>query len=482
MYGRARSIEATAETVEQAPRRATPDDAITVGELEDARLGFFQLLSRRFGREFKERHGDDLFAQAAYEFSRKLEQGEEIQNPAAWIIHCGWNRAKTEVEARDWRPRFVSSDSLPTEPIAEPTWQPEESFLSEDRMRKVRDAVDRLPAYQRELMARHYFEDESVREASRQLGWSAGKGQRAHEAARKKLRSIFDGLNSSDIEFEIGLAGFLSWSAAGRAAAAGVPGGFEAALQRAGNDAAEGWHKAIAFVRHPLGSRRPADLTGITPQHPGRISRLGGRIVNSPVAEAAATGSDGPGRLVEVCKVVAVCALSGTGVVTAGIVGGGQGHRSIAATPTRPAPRRIEKHRPAEEVPATEPLPTPEGPDVEIGATEHATPETPGSERVQVVHSVSGSKTAQEPAAREESTAEEELASAREGFGAFGSRGESGSTESEPAAGEATPLEEEKEKASSSAPEASEPSETASTPKQAAEKQGEAEQFRRGFR
>ncbi|HJZ35741.1 MAG TPA: sigma-70 family RNA polymerase sigma factor [Solirubrobacterales bacterium] len=477
MYGRARSIEATAETVQQAPRRATPDDAISVGELEDARLGFFQLLSRRFGREFKERHGDDLFAQAAYEFSRKLEQGEEIQNPAAWIIHCGWNRAKTEVEARDWRPRFVPSDSLPTEPIADPSWQPEESFLSEDRMRKVRDAVDRLPAYQRELLARAYFEDESVREASRQLGWSAGKGQRAHEAARKKLRSIFDGLNSSDIGFEVGLACFLSLSAAGRAAAAGVPAGLEAALQRAGHGVAEGWHKAIAFARHPLGGRRPTELTGITSQPPGRISRLSGRIVNSPVAEAAATGSDGPGRFVEVCKVVAVCALSGTGVVTAGIVGGGHDNRSSAATPARPAPRHTERHRPIEEAP-TEVLPSPKSAEVEIGATDRGTPENPEPERGQVAQSVSGSKTAQEPVAKEEPTAAEEHAAAREGFRTFGGRPEPASAEAEPAAGEAAPLDEEEE-ASSTAPEASEAS---PTPKQSVEKQGEAEQFRRGFR
>jgi hypothetical protein len=113
---------------------------------------------------------------------------------------------------------------------------------------------------------------------------------------------------------------------------------------------------------------------------------------------------------------------------------------------------------------------------VEIGATEHATPESSGSERGQVAHSVTGSKTAQEPAAEEESTAEEEHAIAHEGFSAFGGRGESGSTEAEPATSEADPLSEEKTQAAS--PEATE----AAPPRQSAEKQAAAEVIHGGFR
>jgi DNA-directed RNA polymerase specialized sigma24 family protein len=476
LYGRARAIETTAETVDETPRAAVSDDAISVGELEDARLGFLRILSRKFPAGFRERHGDELFAQAAYEFSRKLAQGEEIRHPAAWITRCGLNRAVTERESLEWRPVLVPTESLPTEPVAEESWEPEQIFLCEDRVRKVRDAVERLPAYQQELIARHYFEGESVREAARQLGWSPAKGARAHNAARKKLNSIFDGLSSSDIGIEVGLVSFFSLCAAGRAAAADVPGGFEAALQRVGQAAGEGWHKAVAFVRHPLGGRRPAHLTTITPQPPGRISRLGGRIINSPVAEAAATGSDGPGRLVEVCKVVAVCALSGTGVVTAGIVGGAHDHGSSAATPIRPAPRQIERHRPAGEASPTEVLAPPGSSAVEIGTTDHQEPESPGSTSSSAAHSVSRARAAVPPANEEAQTEEHGGSSSRETFGAFGTRGESGSTEAEPATTVADPLSEEKTQAAS--PEATE----AAAPRQSVEQQAAAEVIHGGFR
>jgi RNA polymerase sigma factor (sigma-70 family) len=175
---------------------AIPHDAVSRAELEDARDGFLHSLSRRFGRDFKERHGDDLFAQALYEFSRKLDQGEEIRNPAGWIFHCSWNRARSEMEARDWRPQLVSIDFLLIELVAERSWQPEDSFLSDDRVRLVREAVEQLPGHQREIVIRHYFEGESVREVSRKLGWSEAKGARAHMAARKKLKEIF-----AEVEF-----------------------------------------------------------------------------------------------------------------------------------------------------------------------------------------------------------------------------------------------------------------------------------------
>lgn len=484
MYGRARAIEETAETVDEAPveagldeSAAGVDDAITVGELEDARLGLRHLLARRFGREFVEQHGDDLFAQAAYEFSRKLAQGEKIENPAAWITRCGWNRAKTEIESRDWRPRLVPTESLPFEPIAEPSGQPEETFLSEDRVRKIHEAVEQLPIYQRQLLARHYFEGESVREASRRLGWSAGKGARAHNAARKKLNSIFDGLNSSDVEFEVGIMCFFSLCALGRKAAAEVPAGMEAALQRLGHGAAEGWHKAVSFVRHPLGAGRPADLSGSAPQPSGRLSQLGGRVATSPIAEAAAAG-DGPGRLVEACKVLAVCAISGPTLVTAGFVGATHTSHPTSAAAVRPAPRhRRQRDEPTGErssVAPTVPDPPVVEPDPRSNSGQAA--EDPEATSPKTANSVSESRHATSPAPKEKSAEGE--TSSRGAFGAFGGRGESGSTESVSPAGESDPLDEE----TSSATPPAEAAEPAPTPERTAEKQAAAEQFHGAFR
>jgi RNA polymerase sigma factor (sigma-70 family) len=444
MYGRARPTERAVEAFEEAPDPAGPDGALTVGELEDARLGFFHLLSRRFGPDFKERHGDDLFAQATFEFSRKIERGEEIRNPAAWITHCGWNRAKTEIEARDWRPQIVPTDSLPAEPVAEPSWQPEEEFLSEDRMRKVREAVDQLPLYQRELIARHYFEGESVREVSRKLGWSEGKGARAHNAARKKLRKLFEELGGPEgIALELGLAGFLSVSAAGRVAAAGTPGGLEAAFQRIGDAISDGWHRAIHFARLPLGGSTSTDLGAIDPGSGSRISQLGRRMLSSPVAEAVASGGDGPGRVVEVCKVLAVCAISGTAAVTVGVIGVGAGHSRHGKTVVgktaaggsrheRPNRSAVSTARETDADFAVEPDPTPEvrpqprGREGEEPSVGHAVAEsgaaaTPDVARDRVVREGGGS----------------EGSTARETFSAFGARGETDPVAPEPSSPEA---------------------------------------------
>jgi len=482
LYGRVLA----SETVEVTQAVARPDDAVTVGELEDARLGFFHLLSRRFGREFKERHGDDLFAQAAFEFTRKLEQGEEIRNPAAWITHCAWNRAKTEMEARAWRPQVVPTDSLPTEPVAEPSWQPEESFLSEDRVRKVREAVDELPDYQREVIARHYFEEESVREISRKLGWSEGKGARAHKAARKRLRLLLDDFDTrEDTRVEVGLVAFFSASAAGRNAAAAVPAGFEAAVQRVGHAASDGWHRIADLARRPLGGGRSAELASVGPQAPGRISRLSSRIVTGPVAETAAAAGDGPGRMVEVCKVLAVCAVSGT-AVTAGIVGATGGHPHADPAPTRPAPRHSEEH-PRSEGPSG---PVVQAPPTEDPAAETIpghpgkSPEGSGSEKGSVAHSVSGSRTAAATTTREtqtpaEQSEAEEGASRQEAFNPYEGRGEAASTETGTSGAAVESLSSGK---TSAAP--TEPTEqsTATSPKESAEKQSAAEQFHGSLR
>jgi len=475
LYGR---TEAT-ETVEETPPTARLEGAITVGELEDARLGFFHSLARRFGREFKERHGDDLFAQALYEFSRKIEEGEEIRNTAAWITRCAWNRSKTEMEARAWRPEPVPTESLPTEPVADPSWQPEESFLSEDRVRKLEEAVDQLPEYQRELLARHYFEGESVREASRRMGWSEGKGARAHNAARKKLREVFAGLHSSDLEF-VGALSFLSLAASARGGPAEIPGGLDAALERTGHAACDAWHKAFDLARHPLGRGRAAEIVGAARQVPGRLSQPWRRVVSGPVAETAATAGDAPGRALEVCKLLTVCAVSGV-AVTAGVVGTGGGHHRLDPTSIRPVPRHAQGDHPGEDTAmATPAVPAAEGTRADTAPSEPHRPESPRSEPAAVAHSISGSsaaagRTAKDHGPELEEDEVEEAATRREAFGPFEGRGEGGPTESQSSGAEVESLSDAKSSSSSTA-EAAEPS-SAPAPKEAAEKQAAGEMF-----
>ncbi len=144
-------------------------DELKQEELEEARLGFIQFLRRkRFSPQFIETHGDELFATAALEYSRKLAEGEEIDSPAGWLITCAWRRTKSQLEAEGRRPHLVSVDSG-AQVADENSRDPEEAVLDDDRFRKVREAVDQLSVDQRRLLALSYFEGLTVREAGRAL-------------------------------------------------------------------------------------------------------------------------------------------------------------------------------------------------------------------------------------------------------------------------------------------------------------------------
>jgi hypothetical protein len=81
-------------------------------EFDGARLGFRQLLRRkRFSPHFIQRYADDLFSTATVELSRKLAEGEEIENPAGWLIACAWRRTKGQLEAEARRPQSVSTEA-----------------------------------------------------------------------------------------------------------------------------------------------------------------------------------------------------------------------------------------------------------------------------------------------------------------------------------------------------------------------------------
>jgi RNA polymerase sigma factor (sigma-70 family) len=182
-------------------------------ELERARLGFNQYLRRKgFSRQFIDRHGDELFATAALEYSRKLAEGEEIESPAAWLVTCAWQRTKDQLRAEARRPAAVSADEC--NPVVDEAGQnPEYVLLEEDRLRQVRDAVNELPIRQRRLLALSYFEGLTVREAARQLHWHSSKAQRAHEGARRRLHELLGVSSADDLEVEIGLAAYLSVAA-----------------------------------------------------------------------------------------------------------------------------------------------------------------------------------------------------------------------------------------------------------------------------
>ncbi len=186
------------------------NDDLSKRELDAARLGFKQLLRcKRFSPQFINRHGDELFATATLEYSRKLAEGEKIENPPGWLIACAWRRTKSQLEAEARAPRVVSTEqSGPV--VDEENRGPEDILLDEDRFRKVREAVSGLSKNQRRILAYSYFEGYTVREAGRLLRWHSSKAQRAHEGAKRRIHKLLGVSSSDDLLIEVGLAAWLS--------------------------------------------------------------------------------------------------------------------------------------------------------------------------------------------------------------------------------------------------------------------------------
>jgi RNA polymerase sigma factor (sigma-70 family) len=356
-----------------------------------ARLGFFQLLRRRRMSEwFISRHGEDLFGQACLEYSRQRAEGKEIFDPPAWIVTCGWNRTKSLLEARDYRPEMVSTDLFGEFPAEGGT--PEDDLLVQDRHRKIRDAVDQLPLYQRRLLALSYFEEESVREAARQLGWTASKAQRAHERAQRRMHKLLGVEDPEELEI-IGLAAFLSGvggGAAGRARIGGAPESLVRHTAHLGERALALVHRPFEAAAHPtrLLGRSAATAVEKTGEFGRRgplrrVGELGRRLLAGGVGEAGtAAAGEGGLRALEICKGLTVCVIGG-GALTGALVGGG----NHPARPVEPTPRHHERFvraeparasvsdtvLPVEPRPRATPEPSPEtGPAERAGSTSKA--------------------------------------------------------------------------------------------------------------
>ena len=293
---------------------------LSAGDLDAARLGFAQLLRRkRFSARFIGANAEDLLARARFEYTRALAEGAEIHSPPGWIIHCAWRRTQNLLEAESNRPTFVSTEKAGAiEDTATPT--PEEAAISEERARRIEEAMSRLSPDQRTLIELSYFEGMSVREAGRFLNWHASKAQRCHEAALRRLRELLAVEDIDALGIEIGLAAWIS-VATGKTIAVSVPAGVEAVADAGGRAAGGLWSRTHELARRLV---------------------LGGA---SEPSGAMAAGN--AARAAGVCGAAAVACLAG-GVVGPGVggvgllPGGGAKHQ-------RPAAERAAQAAPSSE-------------------------------------------------------------------------------------------------------------------------------------
>jgi RNA polymerase sigma factor (sigma-70 family) len=259
-------------------------------ELEEARLGFIHYLRRkRFSPQFIASHGEDLFATAALEYSRKLAEGERIESPAGWLITCAWRRTKSLLEAEGRSPRVVSTEKA--EVIRDEVGQgPEDAALDEDRLRRIHAAVEQLPADEQRLLELAYFEEMPVREAARQLDWHPSKAQRCHEAARRRLHELLGVESLDELEVDVGLAAYVSIAGAG-SSSLHFPdlGAIAEAVERG---AAHGWARAQDLARRlPFGGSAEPSVTATLG---GSAGRAAGVCATAALA-CFASGVVGPG-------------------------------------------------------------------------------------------------------------------------------------------------------------------------------------------
>jgi RNA polymerase sigma factor (sigma-70 family) len=270
--------------------RSTVQDQLSQSELDAARLGFTQtLLRKRFSPQFVANHRDDLLSTARLEYTRRIAEGVEIENPAGWIIHCAWRRTQNLLEAQKRGPRTVSIEKL-TGLGDESAPTPEQTAQDEDRVRKVREAVAELSEEQRRLIALTYFEEMAVREAARYLDWHPSKAQRCHEAALRRLHEVLGVQSSDELVGEIGLAAWLSLASSG--SAVHLPAGIEAALEQAGHGAAGIWARTQELARRFLlgGGGEPASAAAV-----GGAARAAGVCASAVAVACFASGVIGPG-------------------------------------------------------------------------------------------------------------------------------------------------------------------------------------------
>jgi RNA polymerase sigma factor (sigma-70 family) len=242
--------------------------------------------SKGFPLAWVNRNVVDLLAQASLEYAEWLGNHESAESPVGWLVTCAYRRGLNLLSSQNRRPPSTSIDAV-FHLADESTPTPEQQALADDRQERLRAALDCLPQRERKLLALVYFEDCSVREAGRRLGWRKSAADRHHQAALERLSAMVD-------------RSLLSPAGLGLAAWVAVRGDGSRFLGMA--------------RRGPLASARDGTAAAVeaTASCARRFAEAARRLI--PFGDAAsAAAAGGAGRALGACGaavVAAVCALA----------------------------------------------------------------------------------------------------------------------------------------------------------------------------
>jgi RNA polymerase sigma factor (sigma-70 family) len=271
---------------------------LTPAQLRKAEEGIGPVLGQKFSAAWIAKNGRDLLGQANIEYAEWLKDNDPARNPVGWILKCAYWRAINLLDSETRKPRSTSLDAV-FHLADESVPSPEQQALDNDRQRRLQEALSHLSKKERKLLMLVYFEDMSVREAGRKLGWQKSAADRHHSAAMKKMLAL------------VGDRKLLSPATLGPAAWATVNGEGRHALAGLWDAALGPFREGVAFSTEAAenGARRLAELAR-------RLSPF------TETGNAAAAG--GSGRVLGYCGAAAgavACGLLGSGVVGPGVSG-----------------------------------------------------------------------------------------------------------------------------------------------------------------
>lgn len=164
---------------------------VTDLQLREAEEGLVRLLhSKRFPREWIERHVPEAMAQARADFAARLAAGREDETVNLLVV-IGYRRALKLLSSQTSRPATTSLETV-FHLADESTPTPEEEAIERDREERVAKAMSHLPERERKLMALVYYKGMSIRAAGRRLGWGKSVANRHHQAALERLNAMLD--------------------------------------------------------------------------------------------------------------------------------------------------------------------------------------------------------------------------------------------------------------------------------------------------
>ena len=302
-------------------------EAVSGEHLREAERGFLALLrAKRFPAAWIDKNVIDLLAQAASEYAAWMQGHPAEPNPVGWLITCAYRRAINLLDSERRRPPTTSLDAV-VDLTDKGTPTPEQEALANDRHRRLREALGHLPAKDRKLLSLVYFEERSVREAGRRLGWRKSAADRHHRAALERLREI---VGDDRTMFSPAVLGLAAWVVIAEDRGAGLK-----ALPR-----------TLATLAHDAG----APVAELARRLGSGIRRL------LPIAEpGGAAASAGAGRVAGACGAGLVAAVCG--LVVAGV------HPPLpgAGEPASKPQVAVPKPRVSREQVAAEPQASPEG-------------------------------------------------------------------------------------------------------------------------